>query len=110
MIEDRDLLGDAQRVVPGQDHRRGAEIGVARYPGEVAHQLQIVGAERVIVKMMLDRPQHVEAELVGQSRQPQFLIPHLSVADLVPTIAGEDHLDSDIHRHSPWPPDFTGRL
>ena len=39
VIEDRDLLGDPQRVVPRQDHRRGAEIGMAGHPGKIAHQL-----------------------------------------------------------------------
>ncbi len=55
-IEHRRLLGDAQRVVPGQDYRGGAEIDVRAHAGEVSHQLQIVGAERIVEEMMLRRP------------------------------------------------------
>jgi len=101
MVEDRDLLGDAQRIVPQQDHRRGPEIGMAGDAGQVAHQLQVIGAERVVVEMVLDRPQHIETEFVGKPRQAQFLVPHLPIADAIPAIAGEDHLNPDIHRGSP---------
>ena len=96
-IEDRRLLGDAQRVVPRHDHRRGAEPDARAYPGEIGHQLQIVGAERVIEKMMLGRPQRVKAGIGGEPCQPDFLVPHLIVADVLPAIAGEHHHHADIH-------------
>src|SRR5579863_6187265 len=47
--------------------------------------------------MVLDRPQHVEAELVGEPRQAQLLVPDLLIADVAPAVAGEDHLNADIH-------------
>src|SRR5205807_1690651 len=48
VVEHRDLLGDAQRVVPRQYHRRGAEIGMAGDAGQIAHQLQVIRAERIV--------------------------------------------------------------
>jgi len=53
VIEDRDLLGDAQRVVPRQDDGRGAQIDIGAQRGQVGHQLQIVGHEGIVVEMML---------------------------------------------------------
>ena len=35
IIEHRDLLGDAQRIVPRQDHRRRAEIAMARHRRQI---------------------------------------------------------------------------
>ena len=79
-VEHRRLLGHAQRVVPGQDHRGGAEIDVRAHAGEVGHQLQIVGAERIVEEMVLGRPQHIEAKARRLTRQAQILVPDLIVA------------------------------
>ncbi len=53
MIEHHGLLRDAQRIVPGQDHRRCAEPDVRADAGEIRHELQIVGAERVVEEVVL---------------------------------------------------------
>ena len=47
--------------------------------------------------MVLDRPDHVEAELVGEARQAELLVDHLAVADAGPAMAGKHHLHADIH-------------
>ena len=98
MIEHRRLFGDAQRIVPRQDHRRRAEIDVRAHAGQIRHELQVVGAERVVEEVVLGRPQHVEPEVRRQPRQAQFLVPNLVVADVLPAIRGEDHHHADIHR------------
>jgi hypothetical protein len=51
--------------------------------------------------MVLDRPKRVEAELVGEPRQPDLLIPCLIVADALPAVSGEHHLDADVHHLLP---------
>ena len=61
-VEHRGILGDAQRVVPGQDDRRGADVDVGAERGEVGHQLDVVGHEGVVVEVVLGRPEAVEAE------------------------------------------------
>jgi len=60
-VEHHRLLGDARRVMPRQDHCRGAERHVRTKCSEIGHQLQIVGAEGIVEEVMLGRPQHVEA-------------------------------------------------
>src|SRR3984957_7180523 len=64
-----------RRVVPGQDDRRSAEVDVGADGGEVGHQLQIVGAEGVVVEVVLDRPQDVEAAVGGDAGEADFLVP-----------------------------------
>jgi hypothetical protein len=44
-VEHRRLLGDAQRVMPGQDHRRRTQVDIGAERRHVGHQLQIVGHE-----------------------------------------------------------------
>jgi hypothetical protein len=55
-IDHDGALGDTQRVVPGEDDGGGAEVDVGARRGEVGHQLQVVGAEGVVVEVVLDRP------------------------------------------------------
>ena len=49
-------LGDTQRVVPGEDNGGGAEVDIGAHRGQIGHQLQVVGAEGVVVEVVLDRP------------------------------------------------------
>src|SRR5712672_724892 len=46
--------------------------------------------------MMLGRPQAVEAEIGGESRQPDLLIPHPRIGAVLPAVAGEHHHHADI--------------
>ena len=97
-VEHRGVLGDAQRVVPGQDNRGGAEIDIGAQRGQIGHQLQIVRHERIVVEVMLGRPQAVEAEIGGQPCQPDLLVPDAGIGTILPAVAGEDHHHADIHR------------
>src|SRR5262249_50561769 len=47
---------------------------------------------------MLHRPQHVEAQIGGEAGEPELFTPHLSVRHVGPAVAGEHHLETDIHR------------
>ena len=97
-VEHRRLLRDPQRVVPGDDDRGGAQIDVRARRRQIAHQLEVVGDERVVVEVMLGRPQTVEAEIGGEPREADFLVPHALVGTVVPAVAGEHHHHADIHR------------
>src|SRR6266849_364302 len=90
-------LSDAQRVVPGQDDRCGAKIDVGAERGQIGHQLQVVGNERIVVEVVLGRPQAVEAEVGGEPGQPDFLLPHARVGAIIPAVAGKHHHHADIH-------------
>ena len=99
-VEHGGVLGDAQRIVPGQDHRRRADIDVRAERREMRHQREVVGHERVVVEVMLGRPQAIEAEVGGEPRQPDLLVPHAIVGAVVPAVAGEHHHHADIHEAS----------
>src|SRR5207253_7546161 len=45
-------------------------------------------------------PERIKAELVGEARQPDLLVPRLIVAHALPAISGEHHLDADVHNPS----------
>src|SRR5690349_24638943 len=47
--------------------------------------------------MVLGGPQAVEAEIGGEPRQPDLLVPHLRVRAVLPAVAGEHHHHADIH-------------
>ena len=70
--------------------------GARRHVGQ---EHGVVGAERVVVEVVLDRPQGVEAELVGQLAEPDLLGDDLAVGDvLVVAPRLEDHLHAELHR------------
>ena len=99
-VEHGGVLGDAQRIVPGQDHRRRADVDVRAERGEMRHQREVVGHERVVVEVMLGRPQAIEAQVGGEPRQPDLLVPHAIVGAVLPAVAGEHHHHADIHEAS----------
>src|SRR6185437_8085550 len=103
-VEQRDLLGDAHRIVPGQHDHRGAErdaLGAARV---VAQQLRRRGRHRVAGEMMLEREQRVEAERLGEVAECEMLGHH---RDIRSTRLGQHvQRDADFHgassRETPW--------
>ena len=82
MVEQRDLLGHTQRFVPREDHRAGAEPDALRPRRHVREEHGVVGTERVVVEVVLDRPQRVEAEFVREHAEADLVRDHLPVADL----------------------------
>ena len=79
MVEQRDLLGDPNRIVPGQHDHHRTELHVFGLARHVRQELQDVGAHRVVVEMMLDRPYRVESEWLGHLGKPQFVAVDLGV-------------------------------
>ncbi len=64
----------------------------------LARNTVLSGQNAVVVEVVLDRPQGVEAELVGQHAEVDLLGDDLPVGDLgavAPRL--EDHLDADVH-------------
>src|SRR5207253_10255214 len=53
--------------------------------------------ERIVVEVVLRRPQAVETQIGGEPSQPDLLIPHTSVGAVLPAVAGEHHHHADIH-------------
>src|SRR6516165_12641961 len=97
-VEHDRILGDAQRIMPRQDDSRGAQIDVRAERGQIRHQLDVVGHERVVVEVVLGRPQAVEPQVGGEPRQPDLLVPYPCVGAVVPAVTGEYHHHANIHR------------
>jgi hypothetical protein len=89
------LLGHPQRAVPRQDHRSRAQFHVLGAAGHVGQQHHVVRAHRVVVEVMLDRPQAVVAQLVGELGQPELAGVHLLVRQVLVQVA-ETEVDSDV--------------
>ena len=71
-VEHRHFLGDAHRIVPGQHHHHRAERragGASRHVGE---ELQHVGAHRVVGEVVLDAPDGLKAERLGEIGEPEL--------------------------------------
>ena len=83
MVEHRYLFCDANRVMPGQDDHHRAELhmfGPARHIGQ---KLDRIGAHGVVVKMVLNRPDGIEPQRFRHLRQAEFILPDLTVGQLV---------------------------
>jgi hypothetical protein len=65
--------------------------------GDVGQQHHVVRAHRVVVEVVLDRPQAVIAQPVGQLGQPELAGVHLLVGQVLVQVA-ESEVDSDV-RH-----------
>jgi hypothetical protein len=86
-----------RRIVPRQDDGRGTDVDAGAERGQIGHQVEVVGHERVVVEVVLGRPEAVESQVGGEARQANLLVPHPRVGAIVPAVAGEDHHHPDIH-------------
>ena len=96
MIEQRNLLGDAHRVVPWQHHHHGPEPGTRGFRRHVGEELEHIGTHGVVGEMVLHRPDGVEPQGLGHLGQPQLLAIDLGVGE---TVAGvlKQRSKADVH-------------
>ena len=97
MVQHRDLLRHPERLVPGEDDRPSRQVDALGPSRQIGEHLDVVGAEAVIVEVVLDRPQGAEPELFGQESQRDLLVVDLAVSHPVIAVRGEDHLHPDFH-------------
>jgi len=76
------------------------ELHLRRAAGHVGQELQHVGAHRVVGEVVLDAPDRLVAEGLGQVGQGQVRRPHLLVRQR-PSEALEDGRHADVHREPP---------
>jgi len=75
VIDHRHALGDADRVVVGEDHDTEAEADALRQPAERAEQhLRARRHREAREEVVLDEPDGVEAHLVGEDALLQRLL------------------------------------
>ena len=96
IVEHADLLGDADRIVPRQHDDHRSEQQRVALAGEVGEHLQHVGAHRVVGEVVLDAPDRLVAERLGDAAEPQLLLVHLEIAAAL-VGALEDDGESDVH-------------
>ena len=72
-VEERDLLGDPDRIVPRQHDDRGPKGDPFGAAGEIGQQLQWGRRHRIAGEMMLEREQRVEAERLGEIAHGQMI-------------------------------------
>jgi hypothetical protein len=64
----------------------------------VREEDDVVGAEGVVLEVVLDGPKGVESQLVGRHAEPDLLVVHRGVACGLAVAPGlEDHLHADLH-------------
>jgi hypothetical protein len=58
---------------------------------------KVVGAERVVLEMMLDDPNVIEIKFFGKDRLPYLLVVDLLIADALQAEASHDLNNSELH-------------
>ena len=74
VVDDRDLLGEADRMVQRHLQYREAEFGAAGRGGKRAGKADRVGIGADAVEMVLGEPDHVNAEFVREPSLAQGLV------------------------------------
>ena len=87
--------------MPGKDHGGCPHIDIRILGREVGHQVEVVRHERVVVEVVLRRPQAIESQIGGEIGEAKFLVPHLAVRPVFPAVARENHHHSNIHGNTP---------
>jgi hypothetical protein len=108
VVEQQHLLGDAHGMVPRQDDDHGPQLDPARPPGEVREDLERVRAQHVAAEVMLEAPERIEAERLGEVSESQLALHQLVVVDA--RMVHERNAHSDVHgRPRGWsvPPHHT---
>jgi hypothetical protein len=96
-VEHDHLLGHPERIVPRQDDSGGAELHPFCAPGDVRQQHDVVRAHSVAVEVVLNRPQAVVTQLLGEVGNLDFTGVHLLVSQRLVQVA-EPEVNSDV-RH-----------
>ena len=84
MVEQRDILGRAQRMPEGDDRRREADPDALRARRKVHRGHQRIGQQLAPphAEMVLRHPEHVEIRLVADRRQLAQLVEQVGVVAL----------------------------
>ena len=80
MVEHRELLGEAHRMMQRGLHHGKADRRASRCGGERAGKAHRVDISADAVEMVLGEPDHIDAELVRQRRLAQGLVDDDAVA------------------------------
>src|SRR5262249_22138683 len=79
VVKQRDLLSDADWVVPWQHDNHRSQFHMLGSARHVREELQNIWTHRIICKMVLDRPHRVKAKRLGQLSESTLLLVNLSI-------------------------------
>ena len=96
VVEQREVLGDAHRVVPRQHRDHRAELDPRRLPGDPGQELRHVRRQLVVGEVVLGRPHRVEPDVLGPRREGELVAVHLGVGQL-PVEVLEDEAETGVH-------------
>ena len=105
VIQQDDLFRDPNGHIPGKDDSAGAQLDAFGARRHVTQELGVVGTKRIVLEMMLDGPQCVEAEFFRQKPETDLLVIDLAVgyAGVGSVEILKNHLNAELHRNvSPW--------
>ena len=98
-VQHGDLLGQPQRMVPGQHQHRRAERQVGEGRRDMRHEQKRTGRRVVVAEMMLQQPRRIEAQRTAE----RAIFHHLTVQRLVGLVdvTGRRRLkaDGDVAHH-----------
>ena len=97
VVEQRDLLGAAHRIVPGQHDHPGAQPHVGVAGRAVREELDGVWRQEVVGEVVLDRPDRLEATRDRQVDEGELVGVDVGVGAQVPEVL-EGHGVADVHR------------
>jgi hypothetical protein len=111
VIEHRDLLDDPQRIVPREHDHHRPDRDPRRARRDPREELQDVGTHRVVGEVVLDAPDGVEAERLGEVGQPELARVDVVVGAAIEGVLEEGrHADAhDAHSSRSPRADTTGR-
>jgi hypothetical protein len=101
VVEHRDFLGHAHRVVPREHDHHRAQARALGAAGHIGQKLQHVRAHRVIGEVMLDAPDRLEAERLGQVGQPELVAIDLAVGSRLAGVL-EHGRQTNVHGKLPF--------
>jgi hypothetical protein len=96
VVQHEDLLGQAERVVPGQHGHHRTQPDLLGAGGHVGEELHHVRAHRVPGEVMLQAPDGLEAERLGEIRHRDVRLVYLVVRH-GPAVILERDAHSDMH-------------
>ena len=91
-VQQRNLFGNPDRIVPGNDDHPGAQMDPFGSPGVVRQELQRRGRHRVAGEMMLQREQRIKPQRLRQVAKLHMLVQNRRI--------GASWLTEHVERHS----------
>ena len=103
VIQHRQFLGNPDRVMPGQNHRHGAQLDFLGFACQERQPLGNVRAHGVTGEVVFHTPDRIIAKTFSLFGHFDFMLVNVEIIEVVPGVL-EDAGQSNFHSHSPTSP------